>query len=172
MAPITHTFDLASLHLEAGQARRLDVEIPMAPLMFAGERYVVAPSPVPARLDVSRTTGAGWSLRLRFAVRVVGPCMRCLEPAEPELVVDIREIDQPSGGEELSSPYLDKQALDTAAFARDALALALPTQIVCRPECAGLCAVCGANLNDAGPGHEHDSEPDPRWAKLRELRLE
>jgi hypothetical protein len=51
------------------------------------------------------------------------------------------------------------------AWARDALALALPTQIVCREDCAGLCAVCGENLNRS-PDHAHEREPDPRWAAL------
>ena len=58
------------------------------------------------------------------------------------------------------------------AWARDALALALPTQIVCREGCLGLCAVCGETLNHAEPGHAHESAPDPRWAALRELKLE
>ena len=57
------------------------------------------------------------------------------------------------------------------AWARDALALALPTQIVCREDCAGLCSVCGENLNRV-PEHEHEREPDPRWAALRELKLD
>ena len=78
----------------------------------------------------------------------------------------------PAAGEELSSPYLEEGELDVRAWARDALALALPTQIVCREECLGLCAVCGENLNEAEPGHVHEKEPDPRWAALRELKLE
>jgi hypothetical protein len=59
----------------------------------------------------------------------------------------------------------------SSTWARDALALALPTSIVCREDCAGLCSVCGENLNRA-PGHEHEREPDPRWAALRELKLD
>ena len=58
------------------------------------------------------------------------------------------------------------------AWARDALALALPQQLLCREECAGLCPVCGVDLNDAEPGHAHEREPDPRWAKLSELRFD
>jgi uncharacterized protein len=61
--------------------------------------------------------------------------------------------------------------LDLAAWARDAYALALPAQVVCREDCAGLCPKCGVNLNE-DPGHAHEAEPDPRWAKLRELRFE
>ena len=98
--------------------------------------------------------------------------MRCLEDAADQLSIDAREVDQPGGGEELSSPYLDEEQLDVSGWARDALALALPAQIVCREDCLGLCAVCGENLNEAGPEHAHEREPDPRWAALRELKLE
>ena len=48
----------------------------------------------------------------------------------------------------------------------------MPAQVICSEECAGLCPECGENLNEAGPGHTHESAPDPRWSKLRELRLE
>ena len=47
--------------------------------------------------------------------------------------------------------------------------LALPVRILCTDECRGLCAICGANLNE-DPEHAHEREPDPRWAKLSELR--
>ncbi len=120
--------------------------------------------------DVTRTR-TGYSLRLRFATHLEGPCMRCLEGARTEIEIDAREIDQPGGGEELSSPYFDEGHLDMRAWARDALALALPTQIVCSADCAGLCAVCGENLNRS-PDHAHEREPDPRWAALRELKLD
>jgi uncharacterized protein len=114
-------------------------------------------------------TGGGYSLRLRFATRVAGPCMRCLEPAAPAFEIDAREVHQPGGGEELDSPYVGEDGiLDLRGWAHDALALALPVQLLCRPDCAGLCPVCGADLN-ADPGHAHEREPDPRWAKLREL---
>jgi uncharacterized protein len=44
--------------------------------------------------------------------------------------------------------------------------------VLCKEDCAGLCPVCAADLNVAGPEHRHESAPDPRWAKLRELKLE
>ena len=141
------------------------------PLRSAGQDYRVAGGELPVTLDVSRTT-SGYSLRLRSEARLEGPCMRCLEDAQQTVPVDAREVDQPGGGEELRSPYLDEQELDVHAWARDALVLALPAQIVCREDCLGLCPVCGENLNSAGPEHGHQSEPDPRWAALRELELE
>ena len=57
--------------------------------------------------------------------------MRCLEDAADQLSIDAREVDQPGGGEDLRSPYLDGDELDVKAWARDALVLALPVQILC-----------------------------------------
>jgi len=165
------TFDLAALRLTAGEGRSIELAQPIEPFELAGARWTVTPSPVPLRLDVSRTTHGGWALRLRFEATLEGPCMRCLEPAAPRFAVDAREVDQPGGGEELESPYVTDQQIDLAAWTRDALALALPAQLLCRAECAGLCPVCGENLNAAGPEHAHEAVPDPRWAKLRELEL-
>ena len=166
----TDTFDLARLRLTSGEGRRLDLHVHVDPFEYAGSRYVVEPALVEARLDVSRTTGNGWALRLRFAATLSGPCMRCLENATPTFDVDSYEVHQPGGGEELTSPYMVDE-LDLEAWARDALALALPAQLTCRPDCAGLCPQCGANLNE-DPDHAHEPEPDPRWSKLSELKFE
>ena len=173
MSQRTDTFELAPLGLRSGDGRRLELHVPINDFHYGGEPYSVEPPLVPVRLDVSRTTGQGYALRLRFSAGLSGPCMRCLEPAQPEFEVDAREVFQPGGGEELSSPYLaEDEVLHLGRWARDALALALPAQLLCREDCAGLCPTCGENLNEAGPGHRHESEPDPRWAKLRELRLD
>lgn len=171
MGQRTEIFDLGRLRLSSGEGRRLDLEVPVDAFDFGGQRYAVPNGAVDAVLDVSHTT-IGYSLRLRFAAALEGPCMRCLEPAARVVDVDSREVDQPGGDDELSSPYVDGEDLDLAAWTRDALALALPAQIVCRDDCLGLCAVCGENLNEAGPEHAHESEPDPRWAALRELKFE
>jgi uncharacterized protein len=168
----TDTFDLGGLHLSAGEGRRLDLSVGIEPLVLGGERYSVMPELVSTTLDVSRTKGNGYALRLRFEATVAGPCMRCLEPAKPSFEIDAREISQPGGGEELTSPYVEGTELNLHAWARDALSLALPATLLCRADCAGLCSVCGENLNLAGADHQHDPEPDPRWAKLSELRFE
>jgi uncharacterized protein len=168
---LTDDFDLGRVGLTAGEGRRLSLEVRIDPFSFGGERYTAAPDQLPVVLDISRLTGQGYSLRLRFEARLEGPCMRCLDRAEPTLAVDAREVDQPGGGEELDSPYVRDETLDLRGWARDALALALPAQIVCRADCAGLCAGCGANLNSAGPDHQHPSAPDPRFAKLSEIKF-
>jgi uncharacterized protein len=75
-------------------------------------------------------------------------------------------------GEELSSPYVGGSLLDLHSWARDALALALPAQVLCRADCAGLCPECGVDLNTAGPDHRHEAAPDPRWERLSEIKFE
>jgi uncharacterized protein len=152
--------------------RRLDLTVPLGELSYGGEPYTPEPPLADARLDVSRMTGGGYSLRLRFDAGLSGPCMRCLSRAAPVIGVDAREVDQPGGGDELSSPYLHDEQLDLSGWAHDAFALALPDQLLCRPDCAGLCPECGTDLNAAGPEHQHERAPDPRWAKLRELKLD
>jgi uncharacterized protein len=173
VAARTDILDLGRLGLTSGEGRHLDLRVRIDPLQFGGQRYEATPPDVPAQLDVSRTTGAGWFARLRFDARLDGPCMRCLEDARRTIGVDSREVDQPGADdEELHSPYIDGDELDLQAWARDALVLELPAQIVCSDECKGLCAICGENLNTAEAGHAHEAAPDPRWAKLSELKLD
>ncbi|MDQ3934806.1 MAG: DUF177 domain-containing protein [Actinomycetota bacterium] len=171
MAARTDSFDLGRLELSSGSGRSIDLNVGLDDFEFGGQDYS-APEPLtPVRLDAVRTV-SGYSLRLRFEAELDGPCMRCLETAAATVEVDAREVDQPGGGEDLRSPYLAGQELDLHGWARDALALALPVQIVCGEDCLGLCPVCGENLNTAGPDHGHEPEPDSRWSKLSELRFE
>jgi uncharacterized protein len=163
--------DLAGLHLGAGEGRRLELEVDIEPLVLASERYAAEPARVPVALDVSRLLGGGYALRLRFSAALSGPCMRCLRDAAPVVEVDAREVDRPGEGEELDSPYVRRQRLDLAAWARDAFALGAPVKVLCRGDCAGLCPVCAADLSEVGPDHTHEQAPDPRWAKLREIEL-
>jgi uncharacterized protein len=167
----TDTFDLGALKLAAGEARRMELETRLGPFELGESSYAVTPNPIPVILDISRMTGQGYALRLRLSAALEGPCMRCLEPAAPRIDVDAREVDAPGGGEELDSPYVEGEVLDVRQWANDAFVLAMPALVVCREDCAGLCAECGANLNE-DPEHAHERPPDPRWAKLRELKLD
>jgi uncharacterized protein len=167
------TLDLGRLALASGEGRRLDLAVDPGRFELGGETYAPADPPADARLDLSRTA-AGHAFRLRFAVKLAGPCVRCLEAGQVEIEVDAREVHQEGAGdEELLSPYVSGDELRLAEWAHDALALAMPERFLCRPDCAGLCPVCGESLNDADPErHRHEPDPDPRWEKLRELKLE
>ena len=165
------TFDLRTLRLRSGDQARERVEIELEPLVLGGQTYEPRPNPAPAELEVTRAS-SGTVLELALDVALAGPCFRCLADAELPLSLRLREYEatKPESDEERTE-YLDDDRLDLSAWARDAIALALPDQILCRADCAGLCPVCGKDLNDEP--HEHVEERiDPRWAKLSELRQE
>lgn len=171
MSTRAQSFDLAPLRLSSGEGRSIELEVPVERFDLSGQTYAVEPALVPVRLDVSRTTANGYALRVRFEASLTGACMRCLEESSTPFRIDAREVHQPgSDDEELISPYVDDEVVDMVAWTRDSLSLALPAQLLCRGDCAGLCPTCGVNLNDE-PGHAHEAEPDPRWAKLRELKF-
>jgi len=173
MAEASTTIDLTRLSLSHGEGRRVELPVRLEPLELGGQSYAVVPPEVEALLDVSRHS-SGYAFRLRFPLRIEGPCMRCLADAELQTEVDAREVSQEgTEDEELRSPYVADDELDLGRWAHDAAVLAIPTQFLCRPDCAGLCPVCGESLNDADPAeHEHSSSPDPRWAKLSQLKLD
>jgi DUF177 domain-containing protein len=164
------SFSLRSLRLRPGEEYRDAKEVELQPLVLGGQRYLPVPDKVDADLLVSRVS-SGTVFELRYAARLHGPCYRCLSDAVLDVSVSAREYQATNPGEadELRTPYLVDDQLDLTAWARDALVLALPDQILCRLDCAGLCPVCGADLN-VQP-HEHDDqELDSRWAALSELR--
>lgn len=164
------TFNLRSAKLRSGEEYRDEVELELTPLVYGGQRYLPVPDTVPAGLVISRAT-TGTVFELRFVARLHGPCYRCLADAVVEIPVDAREYQatNPEGSDELVTPYLSDDTLALDAWARDAIALALPEQILCRADCNGLCPMCGKNLNVEL--HEHEEErADPRWAVLADLR--
>ena len=163
------TFDLRSARLRSGEEYRDEQKVELAPLTFAGQRYVSVPEHVPAELTVTQAT-TGTVFGLRFHVRLHGPCFRCLDDAVVERDLDVREYQATSPeSDELTTPYVSDDRVDLTQWARDTLVLSLPEQILCRPDCAGLCPVCGKDLNREPHVHE-EAEPDPRWAALAELR--
>ena len=164
------TLDLRRLKLRSGEQLRDERQIDLEPFELGGQRYLPVPRSVPAELTITRAS-TGTVFELHFHARLHGPCFRCLEDAVLDVDVEAREYEaeSPGGDDELQTAYLEDDRLDLSAWARDAVALELPDKILCRPDCAGLCPVCGKNLNDEPHAHG-EPEPDSRWAALSELR--
>jgi uncharacterized protein len=164
------TFDLRQAKLRPGEEHRDEQEIALSPYDLGGQRYLPVPDVVHAELVITRGT-SGTTFELAFPVRLHGPCYRCLKDAVLDLDIRAREYQATSPGEseELRTPYVDESKLHLSDWARDAIALELPEQILCRADCAGLCPICGEDLND-NP-HEHEEETtDPRWSALEQLK--
>jgi uncharacterized protein len=164
------TFNVRTAKLRSGEQFRDVKRVELEPLELGGQRYIPIPEEPEAALTLTRLT-SGLLLELEFDVKVVGPCFRCLKDSAVPVHVQGREYQATDPGEsdELQTPYLSDDKVDLSAWARDAVVLALPEKVLCRLECAGLCARCGADLNHeecrCGP-----PEPDTRWSKLAELR--
>lgn len=108
-------------------------------------------------------------------------CMRCLgavcEPATVDhaLLIEVEDTANPKGAteSELSADDLGVLTLrepifDTESLLTEQLQLNIPMKPLCREDCAGLCATCGANLNGGPCGCE--APIDPRWQALAALR--
>jgi uncharacterized protein len=102
-----------------------------------------------------------------------GECARCLDPLGARVEVELTELfaypnsvtEQTTDEDEV--PRLVDDRIDLEPVVRDAVVLALPQVPLCRPDCAGLCAECGAKWAEVGPDHGHE-KIDARWAALRE----
>lgn len=168
---------------------------PRAPLVIdthdlgrraGSERGVQRTVPAPADLGVEMLhVPAGSPLELDLRLEAVlegvlvtgtvtgeltGECVRCLEPIEDEVEVDLTELyvyDAQEGDEETST--LEGDLLDLEPAVRDAVVLELPLQPLCQDDCPGLCPECGVRLLDE-PGHHHEAPTDPRWASLGALK--
>ena len=163
------TLNLRTIKLRSGEQYRDELEIELEPLELGGQSYLPVPQKVPAEVTITRAS-TGTVFDLSYRVRLHGPCYRCLEDAALVLPISAREYQATTPeSDEMRTPYLDDDKLDLSGWARDALALALPDKILCKPDCAGLCPVCGKDLN-AEP-HEHDEpQADSRWSALAELK--
>ncbi len=162
-------FNLRNLRLRSGEQFADVKDVELEPLELGGQRYLPVPATVPAELSITRAS-TGTVFELAFEARLHGPCYRCLGDAVLDIPIRAREYEATAPeSEELRTPYVTDDKLDLSGWARDAVALALPDQILCREDCAGLCAVCGKNLNEEPHEHE-EAATDERWAALAELR--
>lgn len=121
--------------------------------------------------------GAEVFVRGRLATTVPLTCGRCVEtfPGRIDVDVDVRLVPRPAGADsvelgadDLDVDFYDDDQVDLARVVENSATLALPMKPLCRPDCRGLCAACGANRNVvACTCAQHP--PDPRLAALSDL---
>ena len=173
------TFNVAGLLGEpAGSLRELDLrDIAIDP----GDG-LVATTPLDGHVRLTRTN-RGLRIEAHLRTTLAGECRRCLRPVETPIEVTIDEearpsIDLHSGqpvkldeGEDLETTRLtDHHELELRPLVDEAVALAEPMDVLCEPDCPGLCSECGERLT---PGHEHpDDDIDPRLEALRAFKVD
>ena len=106
-------------------------------------------------------------------------CDRCLQPVE--LPVDAEfELEYITGSQyessgaaelteaEMSVSVFDGQAIDVDEVVKEQVLLAVPTRMLCREDCKGICPECGIDRN-TGECTCATNDIDPRWAALKNL---
>lgn len=159
-----------------------DIEIPLpAEELDHDELLRLGPVRWQGKIEVPASAAPGeYLLTGRLTYEQTLACTRCLAPrtesvdSPVQLLVVVRRTEPVPGDVELAEEDLgvleiDSEVLDTAPVIRDQVQLEIPMRVLCRPDCAGLCARCGADLN-AGPCDCPEREMDPRWQALAEIR--
>jgi len=139
-----------------------------------GIAVIGVPSGSPVELDLRlESVIEGVLVTGAATVEVRGECVRCLGEVSEELEVDVQElfVYPESDATEEEASRLAGDLIDLEPLLRDGVVLNLPFQPLCRPDCRGLCVVCGAHLNEE-PEHSHEAPLDPRWEKLDRLEGE
>lgn len=106
-------------------------------------------------------------------------CSRCLEEFDHAATLDVEEeylLPKDAGNEQPSAPQgeagvfaIDENnILDLSEAVRQYTLMAVPMKSVCRQDCAGLCGLCGRNLNQGACGCT-PVHPDSPWAQLQGL---
>jgi uncharacterized protein len=100
-----------------------------------------------------------------------GHCRRCLRPLTETLVVEVDERYADQAAEHDDAFPIDHGQIDLAPMIREHVLLAVDDPRLCRPDCPGLCPVCGADLT-TGRCQCDSAVVDDRWAALDQLRTQ
>jgi uncharacterized protein len=97
-------------------------------------------------------------------------CARCLKPFEDGFRVEVQELFAGGAEADEEAYRIEEGVLDLEPLIRDAVVTSLPFAPLCRPDCLGLCARCGGDLNlgecSCPP------EADARWEALSQIRFD
>jgi uncharacterized protein len=146
-----------------------------APLSDLATPVASVPPDRPVTVDAEiESVVEGLLVTGRVSATAVVHCVRCLRDLDYDLEVEVRELfaleQRPADDEDEGYAVLPDDRLPLDTMARDALVLGFPAFPLCRPDCAGLCPVCGADRNTDDCGHGGTEQLDPRWAGLADLR--
>jgi uncharacterized protein len=135
----------------------LATEVALVPDDAPIEADLLLESVVEGILVSGRLTG---TFRLR--------CARCLTEFDAPFDVAVSELFVAEPDEDADDYVLDPAVgIEPEQMVRDAVGVQMPFSPLCRPDCRGLCEVCGGNRNFGEcPGHQ---QVDPRFAVLSEL---
>ena len=112
----------------------------------------------------------GISVRGEVVAPWAAPCRRCLRDLSDRSVAVVEELYQVEVLDDDAYPIVDNR-VDLAPMARQLALLELDEERLCRQDCAGLCGVCGIDLN-ASSCECDTTVKDDRWSALDGLVLD
>jgi uncharacterized protein len=120
-------------------------------------------------VNIGRTP-QGLVVQADFSAKTTLECVRCLTDFEHKLDWSFTELYAFDQRSETDSGLIipDDAQIDLAILLREYALLELPISPICKPNCEGLCAECGQNLNEKDCGHK-PIQPDSPFAKLKDL---
>lgn len=136
-------------------------------------------SPVKAHLEISKQ-GRSFFITGDINATLRLNCSRCTREFDYQFDADFSSYyERTADGEkekelragDLDVNFIEGDELDTAELLLGQIALELPMQPLCTPECKGLCPRCGADLNQGECGCGKEDKPDPRFAKLKDFKV-
>jgi uncharacterized protein len=123
-------------------------------------------------LSVGRT-GQGLLCTGAFQAEMALECARCLRQFDQNVHWTMTELYASSEKSVSESDLLipEDSQIDLEPLMRDYALLEIPINPLCRPDCKGLCPVCGQDLNLADCGHRPGAGSST-FASLRDLLRE
>jgi uncharacterized protein len=164
--------ELESLSLRSAERYERIYAIEVAPINLGGTRYDVLIAD-DVTVSVDRVAG-GFLVNVSADAKLYGPCARCLSEAVLEVHAEQQEFAPTAKGgweETELSAFIEDLVVDLSGLVREAVVLSLPAQVVCSPECKGLCPQCGRDLNKSLCACT-TVETDERWSKLKDLSFD
>lgn len=152
------------IHETIGYSREFPIEIPKIHLEPDLDLYNLN-----GTVRVTRTA-QGLLVQVDLNAQVPAECVRCLINFTQPLHTDFTELYAftPSSLTESGLLVPETGKIDLAPLVREEMLVAMPMSSLCRPDCQGLCPICGENLNEH-PDHHHEDEVDPRLESLKKF---
>lgn len=163
--------NLTDVFTSEGKERKETFALESDSVRYMGARYkILEKSPVEITFTNIETGKVMMCGNLQLVLEF--PCDRCLTPVkEPLSVTFEREILSPeiiSPEEEDEQDFMSGYDLDTEAFVNAEILVNMPVKVLCKPDCKGICKVCGHNLNEGDCGCD-TFVPDPRMAAIKDI---
>ena len=169
---------IATLPTRSGSVR--DYQLELAAPDDLGTQVMTVPAGQVIPVDVTVTSMEdGVLLQIQADASARAECVRCLRPVSqgvhvdvhemlftPEAVARIRKEDGDEAVEDLV--VLEGDEIELEPWLRDAIVTSFPYAPLCKPDCEGLCDVCGKRWEDLPDDHEHEVL-DPRFSALKDF---